>query len=1070
MLHPTSKRLLAVGLSISLASLFGPALAAPQQIAARNPIVRDNVKTRYAPLETSPIAALAFSADGKRLFAINQPGSRLAVFDIASGALLFEIPAGIGLVSVTPRPGSNEVWLVDAGASAVSVVTSGNGEIQRTVRVGAEPHGLVFSTSGDRAFVTCSGVDRLDVIDTATYQVVNSIDLPGMMPRALAYVAGSVYIAPFISGNNTAPRGAGVGALANDVSEVRNLADFPALPQLPDRDLLVVRATGAVGQEFLDLPATQSALGNVLFNVRARPGTNELWVPNTEALNATHKGERNFVQGQVVQNRVTIADASGATPPMVIDLDLLAPAVTARIAQPTAVAFDPTRAQAYVCGYGTDRVAVLSTAGGTPSWLGHIEIRPISSNPPTAGPRDCIVSADGRLLFVLNKIDSSLTTIDLTALPSGPAFVHVAPLPVRLGFDPVPLKVRRGRSHANNARFSASQTSSCDSCHVDGHNDGLIWDLSAFEDPEGTPNHLLSFALDQKGPLQTQSLRALAETGPWHWRGEKRGLLDFNGAFEGLLENPVLGGQAGPLANDQFAYIIFYMAGFSYPSNPLQRVDRKPSIRARLGADVFARRPVVGTATCAACHQFPLGTGNEIVASTEGTLAKTIVVPQLRGVSQKLSDPLLIGAEFGTRTELGAGLGHGGVRSSLLDLLRQEPLATPGVRKFNLTPAEELGLIAFLEEFDTGLAPSTAFQVTAHAANALSVETDELAFLIKQARDGHCDLIFRRGTIQVGAQTVFEAGLYDRASGLFLQARAGAPGIAPHQLILDAIQLGRPVTFSGVPLWMGRPMALDRDMDDVLDQDELLLGTAREFFDTDLDGFPDGYEITHGADPKTANATVSDTTAPSLVAGPQIVYATQSSLKFEFQVDELARVYLSLNGGPVIQRLPFGPQYDRLFSPILSGLEPGTSYAIQILMFDPAGNTSIEQVTWSTPARTFVDPVNAASIQPSISGTGPHQLDVTVALEQGGVPAPGGYIVTADVFQTLSTGALVPIASGVTAPTLSGTGIATFHVPLPAKPALASTLKFVLTDALPPAGGATYARGLSAVISADVSY
>ena len=1055
-----------VGLGAVLAD---GALAAPQIFGTSFPAPFDNVKTRYSPLETSPMRALALSNDGSQLYALNQAGSRLAVFDVASGNLVFEIPAGIALVAVVPRPGTSEIWMVDTGAAAVSVVDANSGEILHTVRVGAEPHGLVFSDNADRAFVTCSGVHRLDVVDTATYQVANSLDLPGTMHRGVEYHAGSVFIAPFLSGNNTAPRGAGLGNLTNDVVEVRRVSDFPSLASLPDRDLIVVRATGAVGQETLDLPATQTGLGNVLFNVHKRPGTNELWIPNTEALNATHVGERNFPAGQVVQNRLTIVDSTGASAPVIIDLDLLAPNAASRIAQPTAVAFDPTRNQAYVCGYGTDRVAVLSTAGPQPTWLGHIEVIPIASNPPTAGPRDCIVSPDGSKLFILNKIDSTLTTVDLTALPAGGGFVHNASAPDPLGFDPVPLKVRRGRSHANNARFSASQTSSCDSCHVDGHTDGLVWDLSAYEDPEGTANHQLAFGLDVKGPLKTQSLRALIETGPWHWRGEKRSLLDFNAAFAGLLENQV-GGQASPLANDQFAYIIFYMGGFSYPPNALQPHDRRPTTRALLGSRIFARKPVLGSATCASCHQLPLGTANEIVASTEGTMAKTIVTPQLRGVAEKLSDPHVIGGDFGTRTELGAGLGHGGVRSSFIDFLRQEPIATPGVRRFNLTPAEELGLETFLEEFDTGLAPSTGFQVTANAANAAAVEAGELAHLIEQARAGHCDLIFRRGLVPVGGHSIFEAGLFDPASGLFLQARAGAPAIDPHQLILDAQNAGRPVTFSGVPLWMGRPMALDRDMDDILDHDELLLGTELEFFDTDNDGYPDGYELTHGSDPKVPNSTIADSTAPALVGTPRLVYATQSSIKFEFELDELARIYLSLNGGPVVQRLPIGPRYDRLFSPILGGLQPGTSYTIQIRMFDAAGNTAIDSVTFQTPPRQFPDPVYASDILPSITGTGPHTLSVQVTLEQDGAPAPDGYTARGNVFQQLANGTLVPIANGVTAVTAGGTGLANFNVALPAKPGIASTLTFVLEDALPPVGLPPYVRALSAEILDRISY
>jgi hypothetical protein len=211
-------------------------------------------------------------------------------------------------------------------------------------------------------------------------------------------------------------------------------------------------------------------------------------------------------------------------------------------------------------------VAVLNLSTPVPSWAGHIEISPLSLNPPTAGPRDCIVDPQGDFLFTFNRIDSSITKVALGNLPTATPFTVYAPAPINLGFDPTPIKLRRGRSHANNARWSASQTSACDSCHVDGHGDGLAWDLSAFMDPEGTPAHALNFGVDVKGPLTTQSLRALAESAPYHWRGEKADLLSFNPAFVNLLERTI-NGVITPLAGDQFAYVMIYMRGFNYRPN-----------------------------------------------------------------------------------------------------------------------------------------------------------------------------------------------------------------------------------------------------------------------------------------------------------------------------------------------------------------------------------------------------------------------------------------------------------------------------------------------------------------------
>src|SRR5262249_44936860 len=146
--------------------------------------------------------------------------------------------------------------------------------------------------------------------------------IPARNPRGIAHVAGRTYVASFLSGNGTAPR----GRLADPSSVIA--VGVPAPPQaaaLPDRDLFMIPEAALPEQDALDPSATLTGLGTTLFDVVARPGTNELWIPNTDALNAAHKGEVNFVAGQVVRNRITIVDRSGASAPRVVDLDALAP-------------------------------------------------------------------------------------------------------------------------------------------------------------------------------------------------------------------------------------------------------------------------------------------------------------------------------------------------------------------------------------------------------------------------------------------------------------------------------------------------------------------------------------------------------------------------------------------------------------------------------------------------------------------------------------------------------------------------------------------------------------------------
>ena len=94
------------------------------------------------------------------------------------------------------------------------------------------PEWRVFAPEFDRAYVSCAGADRVDAIDTSTYELLASIPIPARNPSALCYRPGRVFVAPLRSGNQTAPRGAGPGR-ENEVVAIGSLAGNPAIAPLP---------------------------------------------------------------------------------------------------------------------------------------------------------------------------------------------------------------------------------------------------------------------------------------------------------------------------------------------------------------------------------------------------------------------------------------------------------------------------------------------------------------------------------------------------------------------------------------------------------------------------------------------------------------------------------------------------------------------------------------------------------------------------------------------------------------------------------------------------------------------
>ena len=1057
---------------LAAAALCLPAAAQASHAPHPGPLPRaivpfDDAFGRSVNFDTAALAPFCFSQDGSRLYALNISGARLAVFDTATFTRLESFAIGVGAASIARRPGTEELWIVDRVGGAVCVVDPQVGGIVRSVRVGSEPYGLAFDATGSRAWVTVAGEDRVVVLRASDLTVQKSLAVRAESPRAIVHADGLTWLVPFLSGNNTAPRG--TAADPNDVRTVERV-EGPGITPLPDRDLFLLRPGPQPAQDRLDLTATRSGLGTILFNLHARPGTTELWIPNTDALNADHTGERSFHDGQVVRNRITIVDTTGG-PPRIVDLDQLLPA-SARCAQPAGLAFDPVRPRVYVASYGSDLVTVLRIGTGRNlTFDGVVRIPAKQVYPRGSGPRACLVDAQGQHLYVYLQQDKAVARIDLAALPQSGPFDLTAPAGTNLGFELLSGAERLGRHLFNNAQLSKSGTSSCASCHVDGHTDGLVWDLSHYLDPAGTARDLLQFPIDVKGPLLTQSNRKLEEVGPYHWRGERRRLTEFNASFATLLGHEV-GGVPSDIGGD-FQYLVHYVNRLAWLPNPRQNLDRSLTPAQARGAVLFQQRPVLNGLACASCHTLPLGTSGEVVTAPAPGLLTSVDVPSLRGLGNELMPPHEAGGSFGRRTELGAGRTHAGAFASVHETILRTGPASGGTPQFALSQQEVEDLAAFLLAFDHGIAPSATYLVTAHAANAAAVETGELAFLMEEARRGHCDVVALR--TPAGAPGAFQllTAELEPATGRFLPASVAQGFLTAHQLVVEA-QAGRPVTFLGVPRGMGLWLGRDRDMDGLYDLDELALGTNPEFGNLDLDPFPDGYEVRHGLNPfvyEPASAS-PDAQAPRLARPVRLVYATTNTLKFEVETDEPCQMLVAYNGNYPVQRLPLSSHKDTRFAVILNDLQPDTEHLLELTLKDPSGNTVVDRsARFRTRARVVPNPaaIAALSIAVASSPNGPVAV-IPVELAAGGQPVQAGYAVRGSLYYRRFDGTHAVVHRDVIVPT-EATGSALFRIALAGLGQVGGgELHFAVHDVVAPQGGVPWVRAHDALSSVTLAY
>ena len=695
----------------------------------------------FVNFESPQAHSIAISQSGEQLFAVNTPGSSLAVYSVkepANPKLKREIPVGLEPVSVAQRS-EGEVWVVNHLSDSVSVVDLKRGVVVKTIQVGDRPGDIVFANEGRLAFVTSMTERKLHAIDTRTRDVVKEISIAAHSPRTLLASADGkkIWVASYLSGNRTtviphekapkppAPTGKDLPEapaqgiiVSTDDPRWKALGGF----QLKDEDVFEIDV------DKLSVRRSFSGVGTILFNLAQHPKSKAVWVANTDARNRVRFEPQ--LKGHVVDNRLSHLTIAGGSQGRVaftdlnptVDYDEL-PSTTAletSLAQPTDIVFSPSGDKAYVASFGTDRVGVLDATGKV---LNRIEIgdSPGGDADPQSkrGPRALAMRPDGKTLYVLNRLSNSITAIDVASEKV------VKELSMR---DPTPKNIRSGRGYLFDAKLSGNGTVSCASCHIDGDRDGLAWDLG---DPGGKMfgNGTATALHPMKGPLVTQTLKGLAGEKLFHWRGDRPGLQSFNGTFEHLM-----GGEQ--LEDDDLSIFVEYLKSIRFGPNPFRNrddslTDQPTGTSASDGELIFTKRLGIGreggnTFRCVDCHMRSNGAGT---VGFTGLIAQPTKVAQLRGLHEKLPT-----AGKGSRVS-GFGFGADGSKANLREFLADSH------RFDGIMEREKIALESFLQSFPTETPPIVGLTRTLDNRNRNDESArSDLTLMMKQADLGNCTI------------------------------------------------------------------------------------------------------------------------------------------------------------------------------------------------------------------------------------------------------------------------------------------------------------------------------------------
>ena len=579
--------------------------------------------TTNRPTRASPIIV---DETNNRVWNVNPDNNTISAVNQVNPAnpetvtKLVEIPVGEDPRSIA-QAANGDLWVVNHDDASISIVNPSSNTVTQTVKLpyASQPFAIVFNPSREHAFVSLQAIGQIAVLNGTTAAVEQTIKLDkdefGFTPkvRGLAVSADDtrLYATRFVS---------------NDIAG--DLYEFDAL----NFTLLnVIKLTIDKGVEGVDEPDdtfTARGLPNYINSISITPDGRQAWV--------TAKKD-NIERGLFSDGREPTFDSTTRAIIAPVDLETGVDLPLQRIDfndadSPMATVFSPYGDIVFTAIQGNKEVHVYDVR----------ENESIAVIDVGFAPQGMVLDSEG-YLYVHNFISRSVSVIDVADLISGSAnvFTKLAEVPV-VANEILSATVLEGKQifyNSRDVRMTQENYISCATCHLDGAEDGRVFD----------------FANRGEGMRNTISLRGRRGTGhgPVHWTGNFDEIQDFehdmrgpfggtgfidNGIFASGTVSQSLGDPKEGLSKELDALAEYVTTLDRVPNSPFRNADGSLTQNAREGKRIYERLD------CATCHSGPdytdsalnvhhhVGTTTMLSGSRLGDTLPGFDTPTLKGV------------------------------------------------------------------------------------------------------------------------------------------------------------------------------------------------------------------------------------------------------------------------------------------------------------------------------------------------------------------------------------------------------------------------------------------------------
>lgn len=493
----------------------------------------------------SPIA-LAISADGSRLLSANQTADSVTLVDAKAGKVLNEISTGEKPAGVALSPdGKRGVVVHWYGYDIALLDIDGDRlKVAGRVEVGPEPRGVVLTKDAKTAYVTVGVTNEVVRVDLDSEKVTGRLTV-GREPRGIALTPDG---ARLVVSNG---RGKSVSVIATAPWTVERTIPI----EVDNLRQVAITSDGKT--------AYIPGMRNQGFATTA--GNIDLgWVLGQRLIQVSIESSEPFGTLSLDPRGKATSDAHGA-----------------------AVSSDG-RYVAVSCG-GTHEVLLFRTDLKKLPWRSGSAGRDLIAKELLSGdgrfrrvnvggrPTEVAFGPDNKTLYVANYLSDAVQVIDADSAK----LVQTIPLggPKELSLE------RRGEILFHAAERSFNQWYSCNTCHSEGHTNGLDFDTLNDGRQDLSTQH-------KRSRKKVPTLRRVTHTAPWTWHGWQKSLDDatvesFTKSMQGKR----------PKAEESKA-MVAYLATLDFPRNPYRAKDGTLSAAEKRGEAVYRS----AKAGCSSCH------------------------------------------------------------------------------------------------------------------------------------------------------------------------------------------------------------------------------------------------------------------------------------------------------------------------------------------------------------------------------------------------------------------------------------------------------------------------------------